>query len=73
MNGRTAPQVAFGMTIYNKAQFLPEAIESLLNQTYSDFTIVAVDNASTDASKSIMNVYKNSRMAPQSQPGFRGT
>ena len=45
------------MTLHNAARFLPEAIESLLNQTYEDFTLLAFDDAATDETGSIVKNY----------------
>jgi hypothetical protein len=53
----TKPRICFGMTLYNNAKYLPEAIESLLNQTYSDFHLVAVDDCSTDETEELMRKY----------------
>ena len=35
---------------YNQAQYLTRAIESILNQTYEDYSILLVDDGSTDDS-----------------------
>ncbi len=43
---------------YNYAQFLPEAIESALAQTYSHTEIIVVDDGSTDNSREIIRNYK---------------
>ena len=51
------PKICLGMTLHNAARFLPEAIESLLNQTYEDFTLLAFDDASTDETGSIVKNY----------------
>ena len=40
--------VGIGMPVYNGEQFIREAIESLLAQTFEDFELVIVDNHSTD-------------------------
>lgn len=42
---------------YNYANYIGETIESVLNQTYREFTIVIVDNASTDNSWDIIQSY----------------
>lgn len=42
------PLVSIGMPVYNKPQFLKQAIESLLAQTYRDFELLISDNASTN-------------------------
>ncbi len=42
---------------YNYANYIGETIESVLNQTYQEFTIVIVDNASTDNSWEIIQSY----------------
>ena len=53
-----SPKVALGMTLYNKAEYLREAIESLLAQTYADFLLVLLDDASTDGTEAIAREYE---------------
>jgi glycosyltransferase involved in cell wall biosynthesis len=38
------------MPVYNAMPYLPEAVGSVLGQTYGDFELIAVDDGSTDAS-----------------------
>lgn len=52
-----APRVALGMTLYNNAGHLREALDSLLGQTYADFRLVLLDDASADATESIARDY----------------
>ena len=54
----TPPLVSVAMVTRNVERFLPEAIESILNQTFTDLEFVIVDFGSTDASKSIISSYQ---------------
>jgi glycosyltransferase involved in cell wall biosynthesis len=47
------------MTLFNNSQYLKEAMDSLLNQSYPDFSIVAVDDCSSDETESIMKEYES--------------
>jgi glycosyltransferase involved in cell wall biosynthesis len=47
------PRVSIGLPVYNGDQFLAEAIDSLLAQTYRDFELIISDNASTDRTEAI--------------------
>ena len=51
------PRVVLGMTLYNQARHLPEAIESLLAQTATDFVLVLLDDGSTDATRTVAKGY----------------
>ncbi len=42
---------------YNGADELPRAVDSVLGQSFKDFTLVLVDNASSDKSKEIIEQY----------------
>lgn len=47
------PVVSIGLPVYNGAQFLEQALQSLLGQSFSDFELIVSDNASTDATAAI--------------------
>lgn len=51
------PCITIGLPVYNGENFIEEAIDSLLNQTFTDFEIIISDNASTDATESICKEY----------------
>ena len=46
---------------YNSAQYLSEAVDSVLRQSYSDFEIIIVDDASTDITGELLNKYLNNQ------------
>ncbi|MCP4147164.1 MAG: glycosyltransferase [bacterium] len=50
------------MTVYNGEAYLRETVESVLKQTYKDFKILVVDNASTDSSREIIRTYNDKRI-----------
>jgi glycosyltransferase involved in cell wall biosynthesis len=50
-------KVAIGLPVYNGANYLAAAIESILAQTYGDFELVISDNASTDDTEGICRSY----------------
>lgn len=51
------PRVTIGVPVFNGGSFLAETLDSLLNQTFSDFEIVISDNASTDRTEQICRDY----------------
>ncbi|RXJ02255.1 glycosyltransferase [Anaerobacillus alkaliphilus] len=58
------PKITVLMSVYNEEKYLRESIESILNQTYSDFEFLIFDDASNDGSKAILKEYqkKDSRI-----------
>lgn len=51
------PLISVVMPVYNAGDFLVEAIESILNQTYKNFEFIIVDDASTDNSWKILKKF----------------
>ena len=49
--------VGIGATLYNRAPHLREALDSLLAQTYEQFHLVLIDDASTDETETIAREY----------------
>ncbi|NBU73071.1 MAG: glycosyltransferase, partial [Bacteroidetes bacterium] len=53
------PKVSVIITNYNYAQYVAQAINSVLNQTYSNIELIVVNNGSTDNSLEILEEYGN--------------
>lgn len=51
------PRVSIGLPVYNGENFLSEALDSLLSQTFRDFELIISDNASTDRTAEICRAY----------------
>lgn len=51
------PLISVIMPVYNTERFVGEAIESILNQTFTDFELVIIDDGSTDSSREIIQHY----------------
>ncbi|MCB0209174.1 MAG: glycosyltransferase family 2 protein [Anaerolineae bacterium] len=51
------PRVSIGVPVYNGENFLAEALDSLLAQTFPDFEIIISDNGSTDTTEAICRSY----------------
>ncbi len=49
----TPPLISVVIPCYNYADYLPEAVESVVNQTFQDFEIIIVNDGSTDNSKEV--------------------
>jgi glycosyltransferase involved in cell wall biosynthesis len=52
------PKVSVVMPSYNHERYISEAIDSVLNQTFTDFELIIIDDASKDKSKEIIKIYK---------------
>jgi glycosyltransferase involved in cell wall biosynthesis len=56
------PKVSVLMPVYNGEKFLSEAIDSILNQTFSDFEFLIINDGSTDQTEAIIESYKDKRI-----------
>lgn len=59
---RTSPTVSVVLPTYNRADSLPEAIDSVVDQTYEDFELIVVDDGSTDGTESIVEDVDDERV-----------
>lgn len=56
------PTITVLTTVYNGSLYLEKTIESILNQTFSDFDFLIIDDASTDNSVEIIKSYNDHRI-----------
>src|SRR6185295_10463581 len=63
-----APQISVLMPTWNAAQFIAEAVESVLAQTLTDFEFIVVDGGSTDRTLGILSRYQDARLRVLSAP-----
>ena len=54
---RTKPRISVVMPVYNAGRFLHQSIQSILDQTYSNFEFIIVNDASTDNTDEILSSY----------------
>ncbi|QOR39291.1 glycosyltransferase family 2 protein [Billgrantia diversa] len=68
------PIISIVVPVYNKENYVSRSIMSALDQTYTEFEIIVVDDASTDSSMEKVEEFKDSRIRVlhRSQPGPGG-
>ncbi len=57
-----SPRVSVLMSVYNGESFLAEAIQSILDQTYTDFEFLIVNDGSTDGTAGILASFRDPRI-----------
>ncbi len=57
-----APRVSVVMTVYNDGPFVAEAIESILNQSWTDFELIIVDDGAMDDSVARVQEFHDPRI-----------
>jgi len=57
-----APLVSVIMPVFNAQEYVHQAIQSLLNQTYTNFELLLLDDGSTDNSLAIAKSFDDSRI-----------
>jgi glycosyltransferase involved in cell wall biosynthesis len=56
------PLISVVMSVHNAQNYLKEAVESILNQTFHDFEFIIIDDKSTDESPKILSSYTDTRI-----------
>lgn len=62
------PRVSVVMPMYNVEKYVLDAVQSVLNQTFEDFELLAVDDGSPDESASIVRAINDSRVRVLTKP-----
>ncbi len=58
----STPKVSVVIPTYNRADFLPDAIDSVLRQTLTDLELIVVDDGSTDSSAEVLAAIDDERL-----------
>ncbi len=61
-NMNNIPSICVIMSVYNGERYLREAIESILNQTFTDFEFIKINDKSTDSSSKIISEFNDPRI-----------
>jgi glycosyltransferase involved in cell wall biosynthesis len=64
---KSSPKVLFFIPLYNARPYIRQAIESILNQTFQDFTLLIIDDGSTDGGGDIVRQFSDKRIIYQTQ------
>jgi glycosyltransferase involved in cell wall biosynthesis len=66
------PVISVILPVYNCEKYIAEALDSILNQTFTDFEIFIIDDASTDRTIEIVSGYKDARIQHIRKPKNTG-
>ena len=56
------PQISVIMGVYNGAKYLKASIDSILNQSFTDFEYIIINDGSTDNTSDILESYNDRRL-----------
>ena len=56
------PSISVILTVYNAEKYVSKSILSILNQTYTDFELLIINDGSTDSSKDIIGGFQDKRI-----------
>lgn len=59
---KTNPVISVIMPVFNCVTYIEEAVNSILNQTFTDFELIIIDDASTDGTTAILKKFIDTRI-----------
>ena len=65
---KSKPEFSVIMPTYNSVEFIRVAVESVLNQEFSDLELIVVDDGSTDGTADVLAEIRDDRMTVQRVP-----
>lgn len=79
---KDSPRVSIVLPTYNQAEYLPQALDSIVNQSWPDWELIIVNDGSTDETPAILERYhrqygftvvhqKNQKLPKALNTGFR--
>jgi glycosyltransferase involved in cell wall biosynthesis len=66
------PSVSIVMPVYNREKYVGRAIQSVLNQTFTNWELIVVDDCSTDGTCRVASSFTDSRISIITMPDNRG-
>lgn len=63
------PLISVIIPVYNEEKYIEECIQTIINQTYSNFEIIVVDDGSIDNSSKIISKYNSVTLVKQQHRG----
>lgn len=52
------PEISIIIPVYNGEKYLEQCLNSICEQTYSDFEVIIINDGSTDGSQKILNSFQ---------------
>jgi glycosyltransferase involved in cell wall biosynthesis len=62
MNTAQSPKISVLLPVYNAEKYIKQAIDSILNQTFSDFEFIIINDGSTDNSLAVIKSITDKRI-----------
>ena len=62
MKSIKSPTISVILSVYNQEKYIESAIQSILNQTFKDFELIIINDASTDKTANVLRSYKDPRV-----------